>query len=932
MTVSNDVSANTGFWGGAARKTLADWQTATNQDANSISGQSNFVDIDGADNILGYVTTTAGRVHGGTDDNFYVTRNSPVIDRGSTWSGTSVDIEGFGRTDDPGTVNTGASRYIQTTQSIPSFPTTGVAQNWRNDNASWQFNLPYSFPFYGTNYSTIWVSSNGFIDLGPFDFNAFGDPNNTQAKLLQFTRIAPLWDDLTTANPGDDIFVDSSVVGQTTFRWNATNKANNADVHFSVTIGSDGRIEFLYGAGVSSLTPTAGISRGNKRDFELATGIDGATAITGLQANRFPIVAGITDIGAYEFRGSSLDTQSPTLVGSSPAAIHASGVTAQSLDSLQLNFSEEVNPIDARSPAAYELRSAGVNNTFGDSDDVVYPLRPQYTPGQNSVQLVIGALDGGPGTSNLPIGRYQVTVLGSSGTSIYDLAGNQFDGNADSNAGGNYTRVFRVIDNAAPQLFGANPLPTIFSSISNANNTGLRVADLISNQIVDPDGPAQGVAITSVGVAGGTWEYSLNGVAFQSVASSLLGGRTLLLAADSDTRIRFVPQATSSGLINTLTLRAWDQADEFPEGTALFVQELSANSLSSNSVNAAVNVVAPSIPNQQIYYRGSSFSQGGNNVPAALDPNKVFARSGNTTQTLTYANLINTTRGINGVVLDMSGLAASSLANSDFVFRMSPTGLFNEAANPPSTWANAPSPTGIFVTAGTQNTPARVRIEWNDNDIANRWLQIQVIANSNTGLPSTNVFYIGHLQGEVNGSATGGALFVTTLDQSAVLPLGIATVGNNRDIDKNAFVTSNDLTAVRVSINAGRALRVITIPVSGSSNEGTVTGGFSLLRGSEDSPVSKSNKDALIRTAVPLLEVAPLQKDESKVRLLSPEILTPAFAEDKTGTRFSVPREISVTRQQTSLSVAKSNHADPSSLLADLKTLDEVFSALVEEW
>ncbi len=911
LHVSDNPNANIGLWNGVARKTLADWQAASSRDANSLTGAPGFVDIDGADNVLGYVTSAGGNVHGGNDDNFYVSRNSPAIDRGHTWQGVPTDIDGLPRSDDPGTVNAGTQRYIQTSPQ-PNFILSGTAQNWRADNGFWSLNLPFAFPLFGTNYSTVWVTSNGMLQVSAFE-NSLADFTNTTAELAEWVRIAGLWDDLRTDGaPDDNIFIDNTVSGVTTIRWNATNKADNSDVNFSITLAATGEVTFNYGPGNTNLTPTIGISRGNNRDIHLATGFDGAANLTGPRAVGFQLVPGITDMGAYEFRGNSLDVQSPTLVASVPAAIHASGVTALALSNLQLSFSEEVNPIDARSPAAYELRSAGANNLFGDADDVLYPLRPAYAPGQNSLQLVIGALDGGNGTSTLPLGLYRITVFGTIATSLYDLAGNRIDGDGNGLPGGNYVREFRVIQNAAPQLFGANALPTILSNISSAANTGLTIAQLINNQIVDADGPGQGIAITSAGVSSGVWEYALDGITFQPVSPALTGGRILLLASDANTRLRFVPQLGTSGLINSLTFRAWDRADELTEGTSVLPQDLSANSLSMATANAFLLVQAPTaptlsvgtsavqgnvltsfsntgtwtsvspdtlvitaslgnvvrnndgtwnwshtpttrlinqivqltatdavgsttvtftitatvhIPNQQVYYRGSTFAQGGNNVPAALDPVKVLAQSGPGSRQLSFLNLINTTRGINGLVLDVAGLVAGSLTTSDFVFRMSPTGLFNENTNPPSSWAMAPTPTAIFVTPGAGLTPARVRIEWEDNVIANRWLQIQVIASGQTGLDSTQVFYIGHLQGEVNGSVTGGAFFVTTLDQSAVLPLGIANVGNVRDIDKNGFITSNDLTAVRTSILASRSLRVITIPAAGSASEGAVSGG-----------------------------------------------------------------------------------------------------------
>ncbi len=82
------------------------------------------------DNVAGICTTAGGDVHGGNDDNFYVTRNSPAIDRGHTWQGVPTDIDGLPRSDDPGTVNTGTPRYIQTSPQ-PNFILSGTAQNWR---------------------------------------------------------------------------------------------------------------------------------------------------------------------------------------------------------------------------------------------------------------------------------------------------------------------------------------------------------------------------------------------------------------------------------------------------------------------------------------------------------------------------------------------------------------------------------------------------------------------------------------------------------------------------------------------------------------------------------------------------------------------------------------------------------------------------------
>ncbi len=318
--------------------------------------------------------------------------------------------------------------------------------------------------------------------------------------------------------------------------------------------------------------------------------------------------------------------------------------------------------------------------------------------------------------------------------------------------------------------------------------------------------------------------------------ASLIGSVTVANKSFDNTTTATIATRSLSGVIGTDVVLLLGGTATFGDAgvgknktvsiTGLALSGADAANYTVNASTTALADITGTVFNRQVYYKGSSFSAGGTNIAAALDTAKVIAKSGSTAQTLSYANLINTTRGINGVVLDIAGLDATTLAASDFTFRMSPTGAFNEAANPPDSWTtNIPAPTGIFVTQGSATVPSRVRLEWADNAIANRWLQIRVLANSHTGLQSAETFYIGHLQGKVLSTTVAGIFFVTTQDQTAVLPFGTATVTSNRDLDKNGFITTQDVTAVRLSIVASRSLRVITIPAAGSGAEGA--GGFS---------------------------------------------------------------------------------------------------------
>jgi hypothetical protein len=243
----------------------------------------------------------------------------------------------------------------------------------------------------------------------------------------------------------------------------------------------------------------------------------------------------------------------------------------------------------------------------------------------------------------------------------------------------------------------------------------------------------------------------------------------------------------------------------------------------SSSVSFTIDALV-AVTNSKIYYLGSSFA--GTSVDAALDTEKVLAKSGPAARTLGYENLINNSRGINGLVFDVAGLAAGSLSSSDFVFRVSPTGAFDEGANPPSSWSNAVSPTLISVGGGSATTPSRVRLEWADNAISNRWLQIKLLANANTGLREPQVYYVGHLFGETNGTLSGGVYSVSVADVTRIRPAvgTLAPVSSVLDINKNGSIQVSDITAMRSFVGVGQ-LRNITIPASGSGSEGEGGGG-----------------------------------------------------------------------------------------------------------
>ena len=116
-----------------------------------------------------------------------------------------------------------------------------------------------------------------------------------------------------------------------------------------------------------------------------------------------------------------------------------------------------------------------------------------------------------------------------------------------------------VLANTAPVLSGANDFTAIDED--NTTSSGTLVSDLISGQVSDVDGgDPEGIAIIATDTSNGTWEYTTNGSTWNSVGA-VDQYNALLLAADGDNALRFVPTGGYDGTVtNGITFHAWDQS------------------------------------------------------------------------------------------------------------------------------------------------------------------------------------------------------------------------------------------------------------------------------------------------------------------------------------------------------------------------------------
>ena len=325
---------------------------------------------------------------------------------------------------------------------------------------------------------------------------------------------------LNTNGTGNDIFVNTSVSGQVTIRWQATNATNGSQVNFDVVLFSNGGFRFDYGSGNTNVgSAIIGFSAGNSDNYQLAA-YTGQSSLTSAASLLYTLLPGYIDIGAYAFLGSDSDNTPPTITATSPSVVGSSAATTTSFQQLQLTLSEPLNPIDADAPAAFKL--LGIQG----SGNTTYTLVPLYTPGSTTLTLSIVV----PGGGNLPLGNYQFTVTGSA---VHDLSGLQLAGNGTT-AGTNYVRTFSVL--STTQTWTGNG---VGNSWSTGGNWSSSFAPLAGDDLV-----FQGVSQTSTenNLPAGT---SLDSITLAS-PGFVLAGNNITLAPTS---VPAVTLAATSGTI-----------------------------------------------------------------------------------------------------------------------------------------------------------------------------------------------------------------------------------------------------------------------------------------------------------------------------------------------------------------------------------------------
>ena len=223
--------------------------------------------------------------------------------------------------------------------------------------------------------------------------------------------------------------------------------------------------------------------------------------------------------------------------------------------------------------------------------------------------------------------------------------------------------------------------------------------------------------------------------------------------------------------------------------------------------------VAAAVAGRRLFYNDSAWDgytpgagAGAGDDPAIV-PGKAALLPG---QTATFANVSSYSRGVNGVILDVRGLANPAAVTAADLELRAGTGA------DPAAWPAAPAPSAVTVRplAGPGGAD-RLMLTFPNGSVTNAWLRVTLKATANTGLAAPDVSYVGSLVGET-GDGPGG-FRVTAMDviRARANLMRRESVGGPYDFDRSGLVSALDLLTARRAM--GASLPAFTAPVASAA-------------------------------------------------------------------------------------------------------------------
>jgi hypothetical protein len=170
-----------------------------------------------------------------------------------------------------------------------------------------------------------------------------------------------------------------------------------------------------------------------------------------------------------------------------------------------------------------------------------------------------------------------------------------------------------TVDNAADLVFTVDE--------DNLDPAGDLISDILASgggdTIVDFDNANEGIAVTSVDLTNGTWQYSLDdGGSWNDFVAVSETNATLL---DAGNRIRFIPNADFNGAAGDIVFRAWDQSVGADGDTGVDVTTTGGSTAFSVLAEKAEIVVNAINDDPVIGFGSGDISYEENDLPTVID-------------------------------------------------------------------------------------------------------------------------------------------------------------------------------------------------------------------------------------------------------------------------------------------------------------------------
>ncbi len=213
--------------------------------------------------------------------NFSGTVELRTFDNAGNFSATSISISAA--------VNAGTDPYILSLEGASGLSSGGERLVLDGDDKYLEnFQLPFTFPFFGTGRSSLAVSTNGSLYFSKPIKRESGDAGDVPSSIEGLTgqaMIAGMWDDLivdSAERASDGVFVTKDA-NRIIFRWQGVTfpdygggTRGKQPITFEIELQSSGLIQMRYGAGQSAptntrLVPVVGISAGEPDAYVVGT-------------------------------------------------------------------------------------------------------------------------------------------------------------------------------------------------------------------------------------------------------------------------------------------------------------------------------------------------------------------------------------------------------------------------------------------------------------------------------------------------------------------------------------------------------------------------------------------------------------------------------------------------------------------------------------